>query len=229
MQLAILFVISNQSMAQEIFRISPATFDTILFSNNTSNNSYRLWSTMENLTDSLIQIEWLVEDVNIPSEWTLMVADNETEFQPSVTMSPSPFELNGFESNANFFVFISSFGFSGCGTFKLSYRNFLTQEIIQTVNYSIGIDDENCLMTSTVQQSIPNFSISPNPTSDLIRLSTIEGIETVEIFDTNGKLIKSIDQIKSPIIDLNLLSNGLYIIKVEDSLKRVRSIEIVKN
>ena len=78
------------------------------------------------------------------------------------------------------------------------------------------------------QEVIPSFSISPNPSSGVVNLSTIEDIQSVEVFDITGKLLQSIDQVTSPTVDLRAYVDGIYLLRVSDTQNRVSNIRVVK-
>ncbi|AUC75890.1 DUF4832 domain-containing protein [Olleya sp. Bg11-27] len=63
-----------------------------------------------------------------------------------------------------------------------------------------------------------NFSIYPNPTSDFItiKLKKSDSAE-IQIFDTNGQLIKELLVSNNYKIDLSNLSNGLYLIRFKNN------------
>jgi|GEM_PF-2659684 len=230
--IALILLCLNLTYAQNDFSISPTVFEESLIGDSISSNQIALKSIMQNTSNTgstmHVEIEWLLLDSNLPEGWKISVQDNEVHWSYAVTSSPSPFMIEADQDNATFYVYIHPNEISGCGTFNISYRDFATQEIIQTVGYSVAVDDENCLSVSTRQEVIPSFSISPNPSSGVVNLSTIEDIQSVEVFDITGKLLKSINQVTSPTVDLRAYVDGTYLLRVSDTQNRVSNIRVVK-
>jgi hypothetical protein len=80
-----------------------------------------------------------------------------------------------------------------------------------------------------------DFSISvfPNPTSDVLTLKLnkedMTGLKYL-LFDMNGRLLsqKNLESNETT-INVKLLNNGLYLLKVQDGKKELKSFKIVKN
>ncbi|QXP61756.1 DUF4832 domain-containing protein [Olleya sp. HaHaR_3_96] len=74
--------------------------------------------------------------------------------------------------------------------------------------------------TLNVDTFLPNtnFSIYPNPTSDFITIKLKKSDSAIiQIFDTNGQLIKELLVSNNYKIDLSNLSNGLYLIRFKNN------------
>ena len=73
----------------------------------------------------------------------------------------------------------------------------------------------------TCSTNIDKIKIYPNPSNhwfniDIENFSSDENI-SIKIFDTSGKLVKNIHNIKSHnLIDINTLNNGNFIISLSD-------------
>lgn len=59
---------------------------------------------------------------------------------------------------------------------------------------------------------VETIQIYPNPTSDFIRINSVEKIQLVKIFDLSGKEILSVNN-PSEMIDLRTISTGIYLLK----------------
>ncbi len=70
------------------------------------------------------------------------------------------------------------------------------------------------LMVDNVKQS--NFSIYPNPAKDFIEIKTNSKIETAQIFDNLGRLLKTENSAK---IDISNLEKGVYYLKINNGEK----------
>lgn len=80
-----------------------------------------------------------------------------------------------------------------------------------------------------------DFSISvfPNPTSDVLTLKlTKEDLTGLQylLFDISGRLLSQKNlEMNETTINVNQLNNGLYLIKVQDGMKELKTFKIVKH
>jgi subtilisin family serine protease len=95
-----------------------------------------------------------------------------------------------------------------------------TAQITVHVNICTGIEDE--LNTN-------EFSIFPNPTSNIINLVGLEGATALTLLDVTGKVVYNTANITSTgmTIDLSNASNGLYFLQVQ-SADGIESYKVVK-
>jgi len=91
---------------------------------------------------------------------------------------------------------------------KLVFRHYDCEDVLY-----IGLDDvmiENkTLGVSNVDKN--QFKIFPNPTSDYVKISGINKIKNVRVFDMTGKIVK---ETKDSEVNVENLSSGQYIINV---------------
>ena len=66
-----------------------------------------------------------------------------------------------------------------------------------------------------------NFSIYPNPFSDIINFNNTEESLDIKIYDINGKNILSIENYRQNSLDLKNLNSGVYFIKVNNQIKKI--------
>lgn len=78
---------------------------------------------------------------------------------------------------------------------------------------NIGSDNPSDATASIEEQFSSQFNIYPNPTQDIIFISTSIGIEKIEIFNTLGKRVLNSKSLKDDQLDVSNLSKGLYILK----------------
>ena len=88
----------------------------------------------------------------------------------------------------------------------------------------------SCSNLSTTNYASNLFNIYPNPTSAKVQISAEENINEVNVYDTTGRLVKSLKSIESKEaqLDLSKLSSGVYFIKVS-SLTSNGTKQIIKN
>jgi hypothetical protein len=85
-------------------------------------------------------------------------------------------------------------------------------------NYTVKATESEALLgVSTVAQKV-NFTVSPNPANDFVSInsSVNTSISNVEMFDLNGRLVKSVkvDNLSSTSVNINDLSTGVYMMKI---------------
>lgn len=92
---------------------------------------------------------------------------------------------------------------------KLIFRHYDCTDV-----FYMGIDDieikDNTGLAVT-ESSALSLKISPNPTTDLVKISGINKIDNVRIFDMTGKIVI---EAKSSDINVKDLSSGQYIVNV---------------
>ncbi len=92
---------------------------------------------------------------------------------------------------------------------KLIFRHYDCEDI-----FYMGIDDieikDNAAMAVS-ESSALSLKISPNPTSDLVKITGIKNIDKVRIFDMTGKIVREENAFE---INVKDLSAGQYILNV---------------
>ena len=73
--------------------------------------------------------------------------------------------------------------------------------------------DDQILNTSQVDTS--KISFYPNPVINTLTINTIDKVNTVEIYDTTGRLVSKQKNLKTKTLDLSNLKTGVYLLKVE--------------
>ncbi len=98
-----------------------------------------------------------------------------------------------------------------------------------TGNYAVVVTKENCSDTSECvmvsfvglsKEQNPNFKIYPNPVTEVltIQVANLENGNTFSILDQNGRNVKQGKlKIGETNIDINELSNGLYVLKIGEN------------
>lgn len=124
--------------------------------------------------------------------------------------------LNGFEMDVASMSFDSHFLQAGIyhGNIILTFNNANVEYIPICLTVISGQDiAEN--------QSNINLKIFPNPATDIvhIRSESSKEIQKVEVYSIQGKLIKSIENINSNLIqmDVSEVNSGIYLVKIESN------------
>ncbi|WP_204344418.1 peptidoglycan DD-metalloendopeptidase family protein [Psychroserpens algicola] len=95
-----------------------------------------------------------------------------------------------------------------------------------TVTHAFNVGDPLSVEDNDLSQT----SVYPNPFTDHVQIISDKKIVKAKVVDVLGKSVLSIEQFSEGIQSLNLenLSNGLYIIKLESDLKETKTIKLVK-
>jgi len=143
------------------------------------------------------------------------------------TISHLEFYINGNLEHTDYsepFQFNHNFSNGGYIIEAIAYDNdnFSSNEIIKVYvgNYS-----------DSLNQSLDDLKLSPNPFKNIITFSNLSSDFTsalFKIYNLNGKLVYS-KRLNCKTINLNFLTNGIYIIKLESQSNKILTRKIVKN
>ena len=224
------FFFSGCGLAQVDVDINPSSFDVAIFEEDVP-NFVQLKSTLSNSTDEDFTMAWAMVDIDLPAEWVAFIIDDDIEFFSNVMSSPKfdPIELKANTEAQDFILTVSFFDTEGCGTINIVLTDFNTEEVIDTIKYSIVINEPDCITTNTSSAQISAYTISPNPSKGIFNLSTMAAISNIEIFAMDGKRIQLINQVQDSFVDLSGFSDGLYLIKILDRFGQNHIIQVVKN
>ncbi len=116
-------------------------------------------------------------------------------------------------------------GLTGQVDCRIAFRYFVTSGGPTGANSDyIGIDDFAVTRpaANTKDFFAGNFSIQPNPVSDVFTLSTKNGvaIEKVEVLDINGRIVSQINGSATEALQVNVsdLNSGVYFVRVQSDL-----------
>lgn len=94
---------------------------------------------------------------------------------------------------------IIDFSYDDFGTgFTVDNIQILNFEVLSTLDYDLDL----------------NINIYPNPTSNYINIKSPNKLNSIEVYDSSGKLILS-DFSGRKILDISSLQNGLYFLKIK--------------
>ena len=77
--------------------------------------------------------------------------------------------------------------------------------VIEIPNTSLGLKNN----------VVPETHIYPNPTSEILHISSYQPIDTISIYDLSGKLVCTKKILEDKTVSISQLSSGLYIIKIQ--------------
>ncbi len=156
-----------------------------------------------------LQLE--IDDYNAPSDASSTactygtVDENESWMRVDI-----PSNLLQYITPSGFTQFRLSYGNANANNYFNFYNTSNTnQQAILDINYggSVGIDDQ-----ALINQTI----LYPNPFNDIISINTAKDIETLKLYDINGKLALTISNIqnKQYSIDTKAISTGVYALHI---------------
>jgi hypothetical protein len=108
---------------------------------------------------------------------------------------------------------------------KFAFRYFVTDAGLNGSNSDIiGIDTFSIDRPTASTHSFftSNFSMQPNPVSDVFTLSTKNGIliEKVEVLDINGRIVNQVNGSSTDAIQVNVsqLNSGVYFVRLQSDI-----------
>lgn len=88
----------------------------------------------------------------------------------------------------------------------------------------------NCSTTSTSNLEAQKIQIFPNPSNDFFKLSDNTLVESVQMYNMVGKLVASYKEYSGARHNISGLSNGMYILRLQNSKGVVlKTVKMVKN
>lgn len=94
----------------------------------------------------------------------------------------------------------------------------------QAEDYTINIIAD---VLSVSEQNKSRISIYPNPFSDILNISDIEGVKSISVSDITGRIVKTFKA--SAALPLSDLTTGLYIVNLNMEDGTMNSIKVIKN
>ena len=128
---------------------------------------------------------------------------------------------NGTNTNITQFISILTPNLSCIQVDDVAYSNanWINRDSANSFNtdcgFTLGVNDN---------EFNADFSIYPNPVSDVLNVSASTTVNSLGLYDLKGKLITTS---KNTFIDTSLLTNGIYILKIETE-KGIENRKIIK-
>jgi hypothetical protein len=97
----------------------------------------------------------------------------------------------------------------------------------ETVTHTFNVSSA----LSTSENLLKNTNIYPNPTHDVIHISTIKKIVSAEIVNITGKTINTFNNTTEGIKTINIsnLANGMYFLRLSGEENASKTIKLIKN
>lgn len=103
---------------------------------------------------------------------------------------------------------------------------------LQIYNYALSdsqvsnLYSEQTLAVNDISTIKNKITVYPNPVKDILNIITDSEVSKVEIFSLDGKKVKEANQKK---VNVSNLTNGVYILKITDSMNSTYTQKIIKN
>ena len=113
-------------------------------------------------------------------------------------------------------------------TTRVKFADSLAETIIEYLekHYFTNFSTNSCHPVSIKEKNeLQTVAVYPNPTTGLINIDGVSVGSKIDLYSVEGKFILTFDNRKS--IDLNLLKNGIYFLRVSSG-SFVKSIKIIK-
>jgi hypothetical protein len=142
---------------------------------------------------------------------------------------------NGVVKLYNNGVFVASANLNlntGSSTFKLGGNQAIVEfDDLQIYNYELSaaqvgeVFNNNTLSSSDFSNNNLKVALYPNPVNDILNIETANEIKSIEIYNLLGQKVKTT---KSRNINVADLSNGTYVVRVEDTNNALETMKIIK-
>ena len=204
------------AQAQSMLHIDPDQFEEIRLNIDISDEYFNIdmESFLTNLSPDTINLKWKRSiSENCPDEWDIFVSDFYISYLPWIDSNVISLDLLPLDSNQYFIIQVYPRSVPGCCDLNVVFSDYYDANLIyDTIHYSIKINDELCLPTSTIDKKLLNmkFDVYPNPVITYFRVGSDIDFDTILIYDFTGKLLKKINKPTKNKIDVAELQNGYY-------------------
>ncbi len=205
------------AICQNPYSISPESFDQAFNEDLNTVTYLRFEGLMENTADTAISINWDIVDIDLPIEWGLSVSDKDMSYPPGpqiTTSNGNPIIFDANESEIPFNVDVYPKETPGCGEFNVIITLAQTGFVLDTIEYRVSINDDDCSITSIGEQAFNEaIELFPNPFVNYLRINTSAKIESTKIYNSNGiTILRALNN--SNTLNLSKLEAGLYYLEI---------------
>ena len=128
------------------------------------------------------------------------------------------FNTNVLDMDENYMSYASNTWMFSQGQVDVMLSTLNTSEIgggrASLKNSNITTNCSGIISSSNTLSSNIKVNIYPNPSKGYIYINSTDKINTLSIFNTLGKEVRSDTKVTNNILDLNQLNNGLYFVKI---------------
>lgn len=171
-------------------------------------------ATIKNLTNEDISVRWTKKIIYPGQDSTCAfgVFDPFVEVPPIFTTRVMPLSA-GFEGEVGIWLLgCQPDTNTYCALILLKMKNENMPSDTVDVLYVLGY----CPVVSTEEKPTAHISCSPNPVQDVLTLTNAEAVQSVRIFDNNGRSMAHFNATPNQNYDISSLPSGSYILLAED-------------
>ena len=159
---------------------------------------------VSSITETSALLTW--QNEYNPSQWDIALLEDFSGFPsdnvPFTTVNTSPFLISTLQPCTNY-------------TFYVRYRCSETSYSWWSQQNVIFSTECNLSLATSIKR---NFVISPNPVDEVLRISSLENIENITIYNVIGqKQYKNYPNSTNTVINTTFLSPGIYFISISNS------------
>jgi Secretion system C-terminal sorting domain len=159
---------------------------------------------VSSITETSALLTW--QNEYNPSHWDIALLEDFSGFLsdnvPFTTVNTSPFLISTLQPCTNY-------------TFYVRYRCSETSYSWWSQQNVIFSTECNLSLATSIKR---NFVISPNPVDEVLRISSLENIENITIYNVIGqKQYKNYPNSTNTVINTTFLSPGIYFISISNS------------
>lgn len=145
-----------------------------------------------------------------PATGTISVPEDAKMGQTRMRVKSSFYGANGPQFNPDLAFFANA-----CSTEEADYG--------QIEDYTLNVNSATAGTSGVTKNAI---SIYPNPFHDVLKISDVEGVQSISISDVSGRLVKTMKATAE--LNLSNLNTGLYIVTLHMKDGTVKSIKAIK-
>ena len=196
---------------------NPTTNKVNLFF-ETPEDEYPIWTLVDQSDPLPIELVRFINDCE-KIQWVTWTETNTSHFIIEGSDTPE------IESTWDFIEEVQAAGNSNQ---PISYevQVEMNYDYFRLVSYDIyGNHDEEEIIRNNCDQELDiNFSIYPNPVRNFFNVVTEKAIFNIEIYNMMGKLILFGTYNKNQLVDVNHLSSGVYIVRINNEKFKITKI-----
>lgn len=232
----ILFLV-NFCFGQSTLVIAPNLYDTSFVDLDISDysKSIQLKSFLSNDSDSdTLEIFWVRKlDMDCQENWQFITSDKLISYGVMEDSCLYPFMLYPNEEDVLFSIALLPRSTQGCCQPKIFFYSTKEPNVpIDSIQYSIKVNDATCVNNTTSANQLPQNNLSiqciPNPVHNSFFVKTNSKINWLSIHNSLGQIVKTIEVGSGEEINIENLNSGVYFVNCFLNQKKIGTSKILK-
>ena len=176
---------------------------------------------LTNTTDDTLNIVWRREFIGeCPLAWDFLVSDLWNDYTPHINTNYDPsisleaaFPLLPNQTEEAIHSHLYPRTVAGCCNVAIHISELNNPDsILATAYFNYRINDPDCSLVNDIEEIKKEILIYPNPADNVVYIETEKPIQSIQVFDLNGKKLKT--EINNNQIKVDDLPNGILIFKL---------------